>query len=154
MKKYCGTCKEVKNKTEFNKNKVRKDGLNSICRVCSKNNSHNYYKVNKEIMKPMINERKRKRKIERIEYIYNYLLENPCVDCGENNPIVLEFDHKDNVEKIGNLCDMISEGVDLVKIKNEINKCDVRCANCHRIRTSKQQNWGMLQFINNMNIKI
>ena len=147
MEKYCGTCKEVKNKTEFNKNKGRKDGLNSICRVCSRTNSYNYYKDNKEIMKPMINDSKRKRKIERIRYIYHYFMKNPCIDCGETNPIVLEFDHRDNVEKIDNLCDMISEGAGLDKIKNKIEKCDVRCANCHRIRTSIQQNWTMLQFI-------
>lgn len=71
----------------------------------------------------------------------SYFSENPCVDCGETNPIVLEFDHRDREEKKYNISEMIAKGSSIKSIKEEINKCDVRCANCHKIRTAKQFNW-------------
>jgi hypothetical protein len=73
------------------------------------------------------------------QFIYDYLKANHCVDCGETNPIVLEFDHKDPDLKLFNLGDSKSYSLD--KIKNEITKCDVVCANCHRVRTAKTYNW-------------
>ncbi len=74
--------------------------------------------------------------------IWNYLLKHPCIDCGETNPVVLDFDHRDDSTKLlnlGNAC-----GLAWIKIKAEIAKCDVRCCKCHRIRTAKQfgyYNW-------------
>jgi hypothetical protein len=56
-----------------------------------------------------------------------------CMDCGENNHIVLDFDHiKD---KKYNISRMIHDGFSWAAIKKEIAKCEVVCANCHRIRT-------------------
>lgn len=56
-----------------------------------------------------------------------------CVDCGERNHIVLDFDHiKD---KKYNVSRMIHDGFSWAAIKKEIAKCEVVCANCHRIRT-------------------
>ena len=56
-----------------------------------------------------------------------------CVDCGEKNPIVLDFDHLKN--KKYNISRMIHDGHSWASIKKEIKKCEVVCANCHRIRT-------------------
>lgn len=56
-----------------------------------------------------------------------------CVDCGETNHIVLDFDHiKD---KKYNVSRMIHDGFSWKAIMKEIEKCEVVCANCHRIRT-------------------
>ena len=56
-----------------------------------------------------------------------------CVDCGENNHIVLDFDHiKD---KKYNISRMVHDGFSWKAILKEIQKCEVVCANCHRIRT-------------------
>lgn len=73
------------------------------------------------------------------QFLYDYLSNNPCVDCGEDNPILLEFDHRDPSTKSFNLASGKSFAFD--KILKEIDKCDVVCANCHRKRTSIQQNW-------------
>lgn len=60
-----------------------------------------------------------------------------CIDCGEINPIVLEFDHRIPSEK------SFSFGYDkntkrpIDDFIKELDKCDVVCANCHRIRTAK-----------------
>ena len=56
-----------------------------------------------------------------------------CVDCGERNPIVLDFDHLK--DKKYNISRMIHDGHSWASIKKEIKKCEVVCANCHRIRT-------------------
>jgi hypothetical protein len=66
-------------------------------------------------------------------FITNYLKTNPCVDCGEVNTIVLEFDHLK--DKHFNISDAARKGVGMKKLKDEIAKCEVRCANCHRKKT-------------------
>lgn len=58
---------------------------------------------------------------------------NGCADCGEDNPIVLDFDHLH--DKKYNISRMVHEGFSWKAIQKEIDKCDVVCANCHRIRT-------------------
>jgi len=64
-------------------------------------------------------------------YVLDYLREHPCVDCGEADPIVLEFDHVH--EKTFNISE--ASGYGLKRIEEEIGKCEVRCANCHRRKT-------------------
>jgi len=56
-----------------------------------------------------------------------------CVDCGVKNHIVLDFDHLS--DKKYNVSRMIHDGFSWAAIKKEIAKCEVVCANCHRIRT-------------------
>ena len=71
---------------------------------------------------------------ERIRvFINNYLKGNPCVDCGEADTIVLEFDHV--AGKDFNISDATRKGVSMKRLKDEIAKCEVRCANCHRKKT-------------------
>jgi hypothetical protein len=55
-----------------------------------------------------------------------------CADCGERDPVVLEFDHRDG--KRGNVSTM-TQWASLQTLRSEIEKCDVRCVNCHRRRT-------------------
>lgn len=68
------------------------------------------------------------------EYIAAYLSEHPCVDCGERDPIVLTFDHVRG-EKRDDIATMVGSGLSLETIKAEIEKTEVRCYNCHAIRT-------------------
>jgi hypothetical protein len=73
-------------------------------------------------------------------YINTHLKANPCVDCGETNIIVLEFDHIGD-DKHFSISDATRKGYSLEKIKNEIAKCEVRCANCHRKKTYERGGW-------------
>ncbi len=61
----------------------------------------------------------------------------PCADCGVKYPYyVMDFDHRDRNNKHYAISSMLyNYGVD--KIRIEVEKCDVVCANCHRERT-----WG------------
>jgi hypothetical protein len=56
-----------------------------------------------------------------------------CTDCGEKNPIVLDFDHL--FDKKYNISRMVHDGFSWKAILKEVAKCEVVCANCHRIRT-------------------
>ena len=67
-----------------------------------------------------------------------YLVAHPCVDCGEADPVVLEFDHRNPVEKSRAVSDLIHSRTSWARLLAEIEKCDVRCANCHRRRTAVQ----------------
>ena len=66
-------------------------------------------------------------------YITTHLKTNPCVDCGETDAIVLEFDHV--TSKDFNISDAARKGVSMKKLRDEIAKCEVRCSNCHRRKT-------------------
>ena len=72
------------------------------------------------------------------DWLFTYLKQNPCVDCGESDIIVLEFDHKDGVDKKFNIGDAARKSTSLKAVVSEVAKCDVRCANCHRRKTYKQ----------------
>jgi len=81
---------------------------------------------------------KRKSRARNRKFIYEYLSVHPCVDCKEPDPVVLEFDHVrgQKVDTISNLAFRYTSS--LKRIKLEIKKCEVRCANCHRRRHAKE----------------
>ena len=66
-------------------------------------------------------------------FIRNHLMNSSCVDCGEDDLVVLEFDHVGM--KTGDVCRLAVSGCSLRRLKSEIDECEVRCANCHRART-------------------
>lgn len=72
--------------------------------------------------------------------ILKYLEDHPCVDCGEADPIVLEFDHRG--EKLFEIGGCINRGYGVDRIMAEIAKCDVRCANCHRRKTYAERGYS------------
>ncbi len=75
-------------------------------------------------------------------WVKAYLKEHPCVDCGEPDWRVLEFDHIDPASKSFSISRGIADGRNIDSIKTEIKKCEVRCCNCHRIRTRREKHWG------------
>lgn len=61
-----------------------------------------------------------------------------CVDCGEKDLRVLDFDHVRGV-KIDHIGRMVSGYCSVSTLYAEIDKCEVRCANCHRRITSERK---------------
>lgn len=139
--KRCRGCQET-DLNQFNKNKTKTDGLQSFCKSCSRNKSKEYYNNNKE--KHLIYTRKAKkdRIVEAKQYILSLLAINPCTICKESDPVVLEFDHLSNKKKT--IAEMVGEGYRLQSIKDEISKCQVLCANCHRRKTATDFGWYKL----------
>jgi hypothetical protein len=72
------------------------------------------------------------------EHVLGYLLTHPCVDCGEDDPVRLEFDHV-REEKLTEVSRLANDPANLNKVIQEIAKCDVRCVNCHRRKTSGER---------------
>ena len=130
-----------KDKVFVMRNKVKKIQFN-LCRDCSKEQSKKHYNANKD----QYAKRNDKYKSANKQLIYDYLLSHPCVDCGESDPIVLEFDHRDPDEKSFRLASVSNYSTD--KLILEMNKCDIRCANCHRRKTAKDYNHYRYQLAN------
>lgn len=137
----CSKCKEEKDIEEYSFRSKKNNTRRSECKTCVKKYRKKYYSENRE--KGIANSayHAKKANIRNMQYIWDYLLDHPCVDCGEENPVVLEFDHRDGVEKLGNIGAIQHLGWGINKLKEEIEKCDVRCCNCHRKRTAQQCNW-------------
>jgi hypothetical protein len=62
--------------------------------------------------------------------------QHACVDCGESDIVVLEFDHLR--DKVMDVSVLAREGYSLTRLKQEVAKCAGVCANCHRRRTARQ----------------
>lgn len=76
-----------------------------------------------------------KRRNETQEVI-NEAKSKPCADCGIQYPLcVMDFDHLDRTTKLVDIGKLARKGWSLARVQQEIDKCEVVCANCHRIRT-------------------
>ena len=124
----CGKCKQDKPESEFHKGKR---GRHAWCKACKKiydanNNANNRARVRQNKR----NSRERNRR-----FVLDYLMGKWCSACPEDNPIVLEFHHRGNKkENVGNA---IQKGWSLKLLLQEIEKCTILCANCHRLETAK-----------------
>jgi hypothetical protein len=127
--KKCTKCNIEKDESEFVKNKAKKSGIGHQCLECQRLYFRRYWANNKESQKPYIKNRKKKL----VEDFYEYKKTLKCSRCGFNeHPSALDFHHiEDNKEfDIGK---MAGHGYSFKRIKEEIDKCIVLCANCHRI---------------------
>jgi len=140
----CSLCKKEKPGEQFHRSKrtlsnKKRDGFSYYCRDCTKIASRKNYIRDKQSYIERSNRARQKRKLRNYEFIKKYFSSHPCVDCGETDPIVLDFDHLR--DKQHTLSDLIRGGSPIEKIKSEIEKCEVVCANCHRKRTAKRGSW-------------
>ena len=140
----CRLCSEDKPETEFNfKNKL-KAIRHTLCKSCNRAYCAGHYRENADKYKKRAAENSIVRRDMMHLKLFVYLSQHPCVDCPESDPIVLELDHREAADKLHNLSRMWYNGYSWAKIEQEIAKCDVRCANCHRRRTARQQGWSNL----------
>ena len=78
-----------------------------------------------------------KRYYERRQLLDAIKLHSGCADCGYNRHAeALHFDHKDPAKKSFRIAGSISKPWE--KVLAEIAKCEVRCANCHAVRTVRE----------------
>ena len=104
----------------------------------AKANARHYKKNKDKIISRSAARNKRQRKKNR-EFVDRVKRMHSCVDCGESNPVVLEFDHVRGVKR-KSVADMVYNYYSIKSIKEEIRKCDIRCSNCHRIKTTERRN--------------
>lgn len=137
MRKRCTICKRVRLLKFFNKRARSKDGLQTHCTDCNKEKSKAYYGRNKETHKARTAESKAKSIKRNQWHVLIHLSENPCARCGEDDPVVLEFDHcRGDKEK--NIADAVKNGWSLERLQAEMDKCQILCSNCHKKKTSKK----------------
>ena len=91
--KTCGRCKEDKPLSDFNFKNKQNNTYQSYCRDCSKSYLKAHYENNKPYYRQKARRWNDKNRVEVRDKLRSYLLENHCVDCGESDWVVLEFDH-------------------------------------------------------------
>ena len=127
MIKKCHRCNLDKDGIDFPKNSTHSDGKGSYCLSCQKLYVRAHYSNNKK----QYMDRNIKRGIA-AKSLIDSLKNSPCKDCGVNYPpYVMDFDHLDDKRIDVSRMKTYSDET----IKEEIAKCDLVCANCHRIRT-------------------
>lgn len=80
------------------------------------------------------------RKAAIYQYVQNMKNQLYCVDCGQRHPATLQFHHLNPENKVFNISDAALRGTSLDRIKKEIEKCIILCANCHLIRHYNMRN--------------
>lgn len=140
MKKKCSRCELRLSIKHFRKNRSRYDRLAAYCIPCEKLHQRKWYERNK---KHAIAKASKRNKVQRrilIDVCISHLLNHPCVDCGETDIRVLDFDHVRGKKKFS-ICVLQQRSVAVATLLLEIEKCVIRCANCHRKKTAKVVGW-------------
>jgi len=135
---YCRTCKTWKSNDEFNYRDTKRGLLQYDCRQCAQEQRRNSYANHRETTRESNDEWTHRAVESGREYVYNYLLEHPCVDCGNSNVLTLTFDHVRGTKK-GAVTEMVARGRSIETIKEEVGKCAVVCFNCHMRREYKKR---------------
>lgn len=137
----CSACGQDKTACEFSFSDEARRILNSYCRVCQAAYRHAHYLANKPDYIRRAITQVHGRRVENRREVLAYLRSHSCVDCGIADPIVLEFDHRDRTRKLTEVGKMMVN-MRWARVKAEIEKCDVRCVNCHRRKTARDFGWA------------
>lgn len=141
----CRICAEEKPLSGFPFRSLRRQTRQWICLACQREYTNGWYARNRETHAINVRTRERAERAKAIALARAYLEAHPCVDCGEVDSRVLEFDHlRDKRAEISRL---VRTGRPWGVIQREIDKCEVRCANCHRRRTARQFGYYRLRAV-------
>lgn len=133
--RQCSRCRQKKPDQDFAWRRKAKGQRDSYCRPCRAEYKQWHYALNKQRYVANAAAWNRATLAERTAFMFDFLEAHPCVDCGERDPIVLEFDH------LGDKSFEIGSGFRNRKweiVLEEMAKCDVVCVNCHRRRTARR----------------
>lgn len=137
--KRCPSCSTIKRLSEFSSRTVMEPKPCSYCRSCQREYCKLHYQRNRPAHNVRRYRRQKNTRLRLIQLVAQYKIGAKCVDCGEADPIVLEFDHVRGTKK-GNISRMLCTAT-WSKIQEEIAKCELRCANCHRRKTARDLGW-------------
>ena len=136
--KFCPRCGVQKRFVAFGRNVRRGDGLQSYCRDCRREYVREHYARNAlryRISAASRNEQRR----DALRRIIREAKDRECADCGIRYPFyVMDFDHRQDAKKFFNIGRDAPGRCSLDGLRREIGKCDVVCANCHRVRTHRR----------------
>ncbi len=141
LKKVCPGCGEERDSENDFRWKYKDRGIRQRwCKYCQATANKDHYRNNKKDYLNRALNRNARVKTENRQRLYAYLSEHPCVDCGATDVRILEFDHVRG-KKSANIAELLNNAASWSTIEKEIAKCEVRCANCHRIKTTERGSW-------------
>lgn len=123
----CSKCGVV-GEEHFSPSRVREGKKRDWCRACCYARTRERMKSNPRLM---VDAQKASRNRKYL-YISQYKVERGCRDCGEKHPACLDLHHRDPSQKKERISKLAAENASMERIKAEMGKCDVLCANCHR----------------------
>jgi hypothetical protein len=133
--KYCMSCKQTLPVSSFTKNRTKADGLHHTCRECKREHQRRWYEGHRQEHYTRVRTAKRRYQQELRDTKDN----KPCTDCGMVFPyFVLDWDHVPGGIKIGNVSTFYRHAA-TKKYRDEVEKCELVCANCHRYRTHNRR---------------
>jgi hypothetical protein len=137
--KKCPTCGVKKPLSAFSNNARRSDGVQSYCTECRRDHMRRHYAQNAVRYRASAAVRNERRRAA-IRHIIRETKDHPCSDCGLRYPTyVMDFDHRHGGHKRFNIGrDALRGRCSEEALRQEIEKCDVVCANCHRMRTHRR----------------
>jgi hypothetical protein len=141
--KSCCRCGELKPLSDFNFKNRDAQLLHTFCRECQHAWNRAHYERNKATYIANAHRNSAVYQVENLRRVVDYLVRHPCIDCGETDLIVLEFDHRDPTTKRTAVSSLVRYS-SWSAVEAEIAKCDVRCANCHRRKTARERDYRKL----------
>ena len=133
MERTCGRCGDSKPVSDFAWRRRELGQRDNYCRPCRAAYKQVHYAANRERYIRAARLRKQVLVEERTAFLLEFFRSHPCMDCGESDPLVLEFDHLED-KAFGIAKGLRDRSWD--SVLEETEKCDVVCANCHRRRTA------------------
>lgn len=131
--KCCPKCQKDLPTSKFHQNKAKKDGLAHTCKDCFRSYSKRYYEEHKAETFARNQRTRRRQKLKLLEL----KAQSPCTDCGNKfHPFIMEFDHTDPSNKLFPVGR--AGGRSGTQISKEMEKCELVCANCHKMRTFRR----------------
>ena len=134
----CLKCREFKAASEFPRRGRDSHLLQTWCKACFSAYKKERHARNHAREMERIRRNHEARVAANRALVAEYLLAHPCVDCGETDLVVLQFDHVRG-QKLGDVSMMVANGFSWWRIEEEIAKCDVRCANDHIRVTARRR---------------
>ena len=128
--KKCSKCGNTKKISDFPFRNKSKGTRHSACNNCQKVIRKESYERNKKTTY----ERNKRNKDKNIIWFKEYKSSLKCSKCDENHPSCLDFHHIDKSTKKYDVSEMIHGTYSRKLIIEEIEKCVILCANCHRKR--------------------
>jgi hypothetical protein len=139
--KLCTGCGLERPISEFPVKHKERGTRGTRCRSCRSAYGKAHYRRNRDSYVRRAKEHRHRERESCQAWLMTYLQSHHCVDCGETDPVVLTFDHRDGTEKLDTVGALLRKR-SLAALIAEVAKCDVRCANCHRRRTAEQFKWS------------
>ncbi|HCZ28806.1 TPA: hypothetical protein DHU97_03640 [Candidatus Saccharibacteria bacterium] len=143
--KTCSKCSENKDESDFFVKDKKSGRLHAHCKECYKEHRKTFYAAHYAKYGNLYRERARlRREAVKKEFRTNMLAllkKSACEVCGESDIRVLEFDHLDPTTKTFSISQAVKYGYSWSEVLNEIKKCRILCANCHKKHTAAQSKW-------------